>query len=213
MRIALFGATGTTGQAFLDAALTAGHEIVALVRDPAKLAPRDGLVIVSGDARDPGAVRRTVEGAGAVVSLLGSFNRKPNTEVSDATQHIAAAMREAGVDRLVVCSTIGVGDSFAPLRSRLFKLIIRTLARQIWADRERQERIVRGSGLDWTIIRPGGLRDTPATGRWTLIGSGDPQPPKVAIARADLAACLLATVDDPALSRRTVCLFTESAPA
>ncbi|MCA3253983.1 MAG: SDR family oxidoreductase [Alphaproteobacteria bacterium] len=211
MKLALFGATGKTGQAFLDLALAASHEIVALVRDPAKLAPRPGLAIVAGDARDDDAVRRAVDGTEAVVSLLGSFNRKPNTEVSDASQRIVTAMRDAGVERLVVCSTIGVGDSFAPMRSRLFKLIIRTLARHIWADRERQERIVRGSGLDWTIVRPGGLRDTPATGRWTLIGSGDPQPAKVAIARADVAACLLAAIADPALSRRTVCLYTDAA--
>jgi len=208
VKIALFGATGKTGRLFLERALAAGHSITALVRDPAKVTPQEGVTVIPGDARDESAVARALDGADAAVSLLGSFNRKPNTEVSDATRAICDAMTARGPERLVVVTTIGVGDSFAALRSRLFKLVIRTVARHIWADRARQEAVVQTSRLDWTIVRPGGLRDTPATGRWRAIGSGDPQPAKVAVARADLAAYLLEAIDQPALRRRTVCLFT-----
>ena len=215
MRLAILGATGKSGQALVDQALAAGHKVTALARTPAALPPRAGLVVVEGDARDAAALGKALHGCDAVISLLGNFNRKPNTDVSDATLRLCEVASAAGPKRIVVVTTIGVGDSFAPLKSRVFKLIIRFVAKEIWRDRERQEQVVRDSGLDWTIIRPGGLTDIPATGlpatgRWTLIGGGAVQPKKVSIARADLAAALLAATNDPALIGQTRCIFTEA---
>jgi putative NADH-flavin reductase len=208
MRIALFGARGKTGQALVAQAIQSGHTISALVRDPAGLPPRSGLEMVVGDARDDDAVRQCLDGAEAVVSLIGSFNRKPNTDVSDTSRTIVTQMQRVGPSRLVVVTSMGVGDSQAQMRSLLFRTIIRTVAREIWADRDRQEEIVRQSGLDWTIVRPGGLTDRPATGQWHTIASNAPQPRRIMITRADLAAYLLTTIEDPALTRRTLCLFT-----
>jgi putative NADH-flavin reductase len=210
VRLAVFGATGKSGQSLVTQALAAGHQVSALVRPPAKLSPQEGLSIVKGDAAHPEAVAATLDGCDAALSLLGNFNRKPNTEVSEATRVLCDAMAAHGPSRLVVVTTIGVGDSFAPLRSLVFKAIIRFVAKEIWRDRERQEAIVCASGLDWTIVRPGGLTDGPATGRWTLIDSGGAQPRKVAIARADLAAALLQIVEDRALIGQTRCIFTPS---
>ena len=210
MRLAVFGATGKSGQALVAQALAAGHEVRALARTPAKLDAQAGLSIVAGDAADVAAVRETLVGCDAALSLLGNFNRKPNTEVSDATRTIVSVMEAQGPRRLVVVTTIGTGDSFAPLRSPLFKLIIRFVAKEIWRDRERQEAVVRASVINWTIVRPGGLTDGTATGRWTLTDSGAAQPRKVSIARADLSAALLETVVDPMLTRQTRCIFTDA---
>ena len=210
MRLAILGATGKSGQALVDQALAAGHKVTALARTPAALPPRSGLVVVEGDARDAAALGKALHGCDAVISLLGNFNRKPNTDVSDATRTLCEVASTGGPKRIVVVTTIGVGDSFAPLKSRMFKLIIRFVAKEIWLDRERQEQVVRDSGLDWTIIRPGGLTEVAATGRWTLISGGAVQPKKVSIARADLAAALLAATNDPALIGQTRCIFTEA---
>lgn len=210
MKLAVFGATGKSGQALVAQALAAGHEVRALARTPAKLDSQAGLSIVAGDAADAAAVRETLAGCVAAISLLGNFNRKPNTEVSDATRMIVSVMEAQGPRRLVVVTTIGTGDSFAPLRSPLFKLIIRFVVKEIWRDRERQEAVVRASTIDWTIVRPGGLTDGTATGRWTLIDSGAAQPRKVSIARADLSTALLETVVDPMLTRQTRCIFTDA---
>ena len=210
MKLAIFGATGKSGQALVAQALAAGHEVRALARTPAKLGSQAGLSIMAGDAADVAAVRETLAGCDAAISLLGNFNRKPNTEVSDATRTIVSVMEAQGPRRLVVVTTIGTGDSFAPLRSPLFKLIIRFVAKEIWRDRERQEAVVRASVINWTIVRPGGLTDGTATGRWTLTDSGAAQPRKVSIARADLSAALLETVVDPMLTRQTRCIFTDA---
>ena len=210
MKLAIFGATGKSGQALVGQALRAGHELTALARTPEKLEARAGLTTIQGDARDPDACARTISGSDAVISLLGNFNRKANTEVSDATRAIVEAMRASGCQRIVVVTTIGVGDSFVPLRSFVFKAVIRFVAKEIWRDRERQEAAVRDSRLEWTIVRPGGLTDGDATGRWTLIEGGAPQPKKVSIARADLAAALLDIVVDATLALQTRCIFNPS---
>ncbi len=68
MRLAVFGGTGRVGRRVLEDALAAGHAVRALVRDPARLTPRPGLVLVPGDVTDPDAVQRTVGDAAAVIS-------------------------------------------------------------------------------------------------------------------------------------------------
>ena len=208
MKIALFGATGGTGRALIEQALAAGHSVTALARDPAKLSAQDGLTIIQGDARDAAAVAATLAGADVAISTMGNFIRKANTEISDATRTITGQMNANGPRRLVVITTIGCGDSLRQLRSFMFRMVIRTVARHIWADRNRQDEVVRHSGLDWTIVRPGGLRDGPRTGEIQVIGGGDPQPKKILINRADVADYCLQAAADPALAGQTVCIFS-----
>lgn len=208
MKIALFGATGGTGKQIINQALAAGHRVTALVRDVAKFEGPDGVAVIDGDARDAAAVAETISGSDVAISALGNFNRKPNTEISEATATLIAAMESNGPRRLVVVSTIGVGDSFKPLRSFVFKrIIIGMAAKNIWKDRERQEAAITASSLDWTIARPGGLTDDAFTGRYKVVGGGDPQPKKIAISRADVADFCLKAAQDDSYMRRTVCLF------
>lgn len=209
MKIALLGATGGTGKAIIDQALSAGHQVSALVRDVSKLSSQEGLRITQGDARDGDAVSAVIDGADAVISTLGNFNRKPNSEVSDATAALVTAMQEAGPKRLVVVTTIGVGESYKPLKSAMFKyVVIGWVARHIWKDRERQEAALQASALDWTIVRPGGLTDGPRTGQYQVVDGGAEQPKKISIARADVADfCLKALKDDTYAGRKAVCLF------
>ena len=210
MKLAIFGGTGKNGRALVDLALTQGHTVRALARTPLALVQRAGLTVAEGSASVKSAVAETVSGCDAAISLLGSFDRKPNTEISNATRTICAVLSEHGPRRLSVVTTIGTGDSFVHLRSIPFKLFIRLVAKETWRDRECQETVVRQSALKWTVIRPGGLTDRAATGRWTLIGSGEPQPKRVSIARADLAAALLPMVTDTAIVGQTRRIFTDA---
>src|SRR5918997_37329 len=98
MRITVFGATGGTGRHIVEQALDAGHEVTAVVGVPAA----DGLTVVTAQLDDRAAVRRAVEGADAVVDTLGPHGTGPTTVRADAASVIIAAMREAGVRRLVV---------------------------------------------------------------------------------------------------------------
>ncbi len=70
MKIALIGATGHVGHYFLNEALQRGHAVTALVRDPSKLAARDGLGVVQADVSDPAQVASAVAGHEVVISAL-----------------------------------------------------------------------------------------------------------------------------------------------
>jgi putative NADH-flavin reductase len=200
MKVAVFGATGGTGRQIVEQALSQGHEVVALVRDPAKLLlQHDHLALVVGDVIDRDAVDRTVAGADAVFVSLGNTANNPDMVVSQGTAVIVAAMNAAGVKRLIVVSSLGVGDSKeqVPL---FFKAIIATALRNAFQDKEAQEKLVMASELDWTIIRPGSLTDGPATGAYR---AGMDRSIGGQIARSDVAAFALTQLTGDDYLRKT----------
>ncbi len=165
MRIAIFGATGTTGRFLLAEALARGHEVVALIRDPAKLHVDDeNLQIVVGDVLDPVAVEKAIVGQDAVISVIGAGMRR-TTLRTDGTRIIVEAMQHLGVRRLISQSVFGLGDTEKlPLH---WKLLVKPLIlRNAYRDHAGQEAVVAASDLDWTITRPVSLRDTEPTGRY-----------------------------------------------
>lgn len=194
MKIALFGATGGTGRHIVDQALTAGHSIQALVRDPACLSvSHEEFSPISGDVLNPAAVAETVAGADAVISALGVSNGSPADVCSRGTRHVIETMKADGIRRLVVITSLGVGDSKDQVPFA-FKMLMGTVLKKVMADKQTQEALVRGSGLDWTIVRPGGLADSPATGDYKAgldknIVAGQ-------VSRADVAAFVLRQLAD-----------------
>lgn len=190
MKIALFGATGGTGKAIVEQGLGQGHQFQLLVRSPEKVTlSDDNLTIIQGDVRETDKVAACVQGADAVIISLGNTSNNPDMIVSTGTRHIVAAMKQAGIRRAVVVTSLGIGDSInqVPLA---FKMIMKTVLKKAVADKEEQEKIIRQSGLDWTIVRPGGLTDEPATGRYRA--GTDASITAGRVSRADVAAFVLA---------------------
>lgn len=164
-RLLVLGATGGTGRLIVAQALARGFEVRALVRSPAKASGLEGAEIFIGDARDEAALREALEGADAVVSALGT-PASPFREVtllSSATKALVSAMKAAGVSRLVCITGMGAGDSAGHGGFVFDRLIFPALLRKVYADKDRQEAIVRGSGLDWVLVRPAVLNDKAPT--------------------------------------------------
>ncbi|MCW3842025.1 SDR family oxidoreductase [Micromonospora yasonensis] len=200
MRIAVFGASGGTGRLLVERAAAAGHQVVAVVRDPARLgAVSPDVTVVPADVTDPAAVAAAVRDCDTVVSLLGPGTvRGPTTVRSDATATIVAAMRETEVRRLVVVTAAGhTTDGDGPVVRFLLKPLLSRLLRHSFADMRRTEAIVRGSGLDWTLVRPPRLSDAPGTGRYRTAVDRNVRG-GLRLSRADLADFLLRCVDSPA---------------
>jgi uncharacterized protein YbjT (DUF2867 family) len=169
MRVLVLGATGGTGRRIVGQARAAGHDMVALVRSAARARELDGLegaALVEGDARDPQALRRALAGVDAVVSALGTplSPLREVTLLSTATRALVEAMRQEGARRLVVITGMGAGDSRGHGGLLYDRLILPLLLRSVYRDKDRQEAIVRASGLDWVLVRPAVLNDKPARG-------------------------------------------------
>ncbi len=215
MKLAIFGATGGTGTCLVEQAIAAGHEVTAVVRDPARLkaagqqaAGHAGrLRIVTGDVTDPATIVPAVTGAGAVLTAIGPGGTGPATISADSARGIIEAMRKAGARRLLMVSGSIVTDAGeGPVMRYLVKPVARrTFLRNVCADMRRAEDEVRRSGLDWTIVRPPRLTAGAATGAYRTAADRN-LPRGYTICRADLAACMLALAADAAAVHRHICV-------
>ena len=164
-RVLVIGASGGTGRVVVEQLLSNGHDVTAFVRRTESIQTKSRrLKIVKGDAMIAKDVARAVEGQDTIivtlginenplrVRLLGSKNTSLNIR-SAGTRNVVQAMKKHGVSRLIVQSTFGTGQTQHLLRlfeRLLFKIL---LAPQI-EDTEKQETIVKESGLDWVIAQP-----------------------------------------------------------
>jgi hypothetical protein len=115
-------------------------------------------------------------------------------------------MQHHHVRRLIAISSIGVGDSIANV-NLLFRLLIPLFFRGAMPDKEGMEAQVRSSNLDWTIVRPAGLTDAPATGDIHRIFPSSRRH-VFRIARADVAAFILTQLEQGTSFRQTIAIAT-----
>ena len=164
--LAVFGATGPTGQLIVAQALERGHRVTVRARSPDKLAMRhERLAIVQGDVFDVSAVARVVQGQDAVISSLGSpYTFKPVSIYSVGVTNIIAAMRAAGIRRLVTITSGGTHPGRAPENPFFFERVLKPLFHTLYDDMRRMEELVAQSDLDWTVLRPARLTNAPRSG-------------------------------------------------
>jgi putative NADH-flavin reductase len=202
MKLAIFGATGNTGLELVKQALEKGHQVTAFVRDTSRLSVKhDQLNIFTGDVFDLASVAEVVQGQDAIVCALGSSDLKKTTVRAEGTANIIQAMKEHGIQRLLVVTAMGTGESWNTL-SRVNKFFYATLLKSSREDHEAQETAVKQSELDWTIIRPSGLTDEPRTGVYEV---GENILAKTSkIARADVADLIVKELEQNTLIHKAV---------
>lgn len=128
-----------------------------------------------------------IVGADAAVFAAGAGpgsgpERKETVDYGGAVKLVEAA-EAAGVDRFLIVSSMGAAAP--PSGDEVFSIYLRAKARA--------DEAVMASGLVWTVVRPGRLTDDPATGAVTLASSVS----RGEIPRADVAAVLVAALDEP----------------
>ena len=200
MRVIVFGATGKTGRHVVDAALAKGHQVVAFGRSVERLDnSNEALELHKGDVFDNESVSAAVTGCDAAIVCLGSTGLRDTTTLAEGTRVIVEAMANTAADRLIVLSAAGAGESWGQIPWSS-KLLFRTLLRNVLADHDRQETIVKKSPLTWTIVRAAVLKDDPATG--SIVASNDRSTTK--INRADVAAFLVDQLADETHQRMAI---------
>lgn len=204
--IAVFGASGLTSSECVYQALKNGDKVVGLTRNPDNLKIPAGsggteagnpindsnLTMIAGSVTNAADVAKVFEAGpidGVIVGLGGKTSDVGETMLTDGTKVIMDAMKENDVKRIAVITSIGAGDSKdqAPF---FFKVLMATAMKKIFNDKNNQEEIVRASGLDYCIVRPGGLTVEPPTG---IINVIDGQ--AGSISRADVAEFCLDAVN------------------
>jgi putative NADH-flavin reductase len=217
MKLTIFGATGGIGRQLVEQALSAGHKVTAVVRNPNKLSNKVRVVTADLSAPDPAAIQSAVEGADAVLSGLGP---RPVSEVgiaSRGTRAMIQAMQATDVRRIVVVSAAPIGTVPSPGRPKppkndpgdgffmrnLFGPMIKAALRKPYADLALMEDIIRDSGLDWTVVRPPRLTDKPLTGEYRT-AFGQNLRGGLFISRADVANLMLSVLEQPETVRQVI---------
>jgi putative NADH-flavin reductase len=199
MRLTVFGATGGIGSEVVRQAIAAGHDVVAVVRDPARLTvpAGPGLGVVTADVMDPAQILPAVKGADAVVSALGPRPGGPVTVLTDGVRSILTVMEDAGVRRLIAVSASGAFiEPEDPFITRVVvKPLLQRFLRDAMADTRRMEEEIWASATDWTLMRPPQLTSRPGRGRYRRMIDRNVGR---SIARADVAHAILAALADPA---------------
>lgn len=196
-KILVIGATGGTGRLIVSQAIARGYAITALVRSPDKARDLKGAKLIVGDARDETVLREALKGQDAVISALGTPASpfKEVTLLSTVTRAVVSAMQAEHVSRLICITGIGAGDSAGHGGFLFDKLVMPLVLRNVYADKNRQEAIVRQSGLDWALVRPSVLNDKP--GRGTIRALADLSGIHGGtISRTDVASFVLDQVQD-----------------
>lgn len=204
MKLAVFGATGRTGQQLVEQALTAGQSVVALVRDPAKLnLQHPNLRVVQGGILELNRVEEIITGVDAVISLLGPTRNSPDYVVSKGTANILAAMDKHGVHRLIVSAGAGIADPHdrPGLLNHVINFLLKVTSAHVYEDMRKTVQIVRASELDWTVVRVPMLTDQPKTGsvRVGYVGQGT----GMRLSRADMADFMLREMEEKRYLRQS----------
>ncbi|GAA3392186.1 SDR family oxidoreductase [Streptomyces roseoviridis] len=206
MKLTVFGATGGIGQEIVRQALDAGHEVTAVVRDPARFTVTGArLDVFRSDLSDPEALREAVADRHAVLSGLGARSRADAGIATRLTRSVLRAMEGSGTRRLLVVSAAPVGPvpDGQGVADKAVLAIVNSVLKDIYADLRAMEADLAASATDWTSVRPPKLTDRPVTGRYRRVVGGNP-PRGRSLARADVAHAMLAMIDDPATVKQGV---------
>ncbi len=195
------GATGGTGREVVREALAAGHAVRVLVRDEARAREIFGSSVeyAVGNVTDPASLQRAVQGIDYVVSALGSNTQndpanKPEFVDYGGVKSLVEASVGAGVKHFVLVSSMGATHPDHML-NKMFDNIL------VW--KLKGEDALRASGLRYTVVRPGGLRDSAGGQAGIRVMQGDPKDVRASIPRADVAAVCVRALGRPDADRKT----------
>ena len=209
MRVVIAGGHGKIALLLERLLAARGDQAVGLIRNPAQVAEvrKAGAeaVICDLEAASADDVAVLLSGADAVVFAAGAGpgSGSPRKDSVDraASVLMADAAERAGVRRFVQVSSMGAGR--AP----------RSGSDEVWAAyitaKTAAEADLRARDLDWTILRPGGLTNAPATGKIRL---APPPVPRGTVPRADVAAVIAALLDNPGTGNHTLELTGGDSP-
>ena len=209
MRVVIAGGHGKVALLLERLLAEHGDQAVGLIRNPAHVADVRNAgaeaVVCDLEAASTDDVTALLAGADAVVFAAGAgpgsgVPRKDSVDRA-ASVLMAEAAGRAGVRRFVQVSSMGAGQPPAPGSGEVWAAYI--------AAKTAAEADLSARDLDWTILRPGGLTDAPATGRIRL---APPPIPAGTVPRADVAAVIAALLENPSTGHRTLELTGGDSP-
>ena len=203
----IFGGTSGIGLETTKLALARGHRVTSITRRPERMAiEHENLLNLKGDITDRSSFNDLFSGKSAIISTIGlKPNNKEVRVYSDGISNVLAAASDAGVNRILTITGIGAGDSKGHGGIFYDRILNPLLLKADYADKTRQENILKNSDSSWTIVRPGFLIDESSTKAYRVLNNIDGLVAG-SISRADVAHFLIASLEYDTHVRETVFL-------
>jgi len=194
MKVAIFGATGRTGQELVTQALERGYDVVAYARDSSRLAlesPR--LAKISGTLDNREAIKTVLEGSDCVLSALGPIGKPSDEELCGGIANILSVMDECGISRFVVLSTTSAQDPLdkESFRTKLRRDMIRRGRPTSYEQIRNYSQLIRDSNSDWTLVRIASILTDKPLSKHVCAGYLGKEAFRNTLSRADLAWFML----------------------
>jgi putative NADH-flavin reductase len=209
MNIAIFGASGATGNLLTQRCLAAGYNVTALVRTPEKFAFRDQVHVIPGSAFDPVAIRQTIGGADVVLSALGAHTPIRNENVLPrAVPLIVQAMQQTGIRRIIVLGSAGALPASLEKQPAWRRWIVQNIVYKTFlkwpiAEQISQYATLSSSDLDWTMVMPPMLTNSATHGTYRVDGDALPRNGS-RISRADVAEFIMQQINSSQWTKKGV---------
>lgn len=162
MNITIIGASAGVGLETVKRALERNHSVTTLSRSEIVLPKSENLKMIKGSALNKEDFKKSIENADAIIVALGTGkSMKPTTLYSD----FAKILVENGNKDIptIVLTGFGAGKSWDFQPNFFMKLFFKFLLKDVYTDKTKMEEIVEKSDLNWTIVRPGLLKEKPLT--------------------------------------------------
>ena len=198
MKLLIIGGTGGTGKELIKQALEQGHSLTALVRNPEKVKiTHQDLKITKGNVLDFDKVQEAVAGQDVVLSVLGHKRFFIRTKIlSEGTRNIIKAMEKHNVNRFICVTSLGINESRFKLGLYYTLFVIPFIVFFYFLDKARQEKLIRTSKLNWTIVRPGQLTNGKKRSAYKHGANVGSYVLTKMISRADVAHFILSQLND-----------------
>lgn len=197
MKLLVFGGTGLTGGLVVEMALKQGHKVAVLTRVASRFSHRNqNLEVIEGSATSQSDIEKALRGVDAVIHCLGIGGKGQGsitTVVSDSVKAALAAMKSKGVKRIICMSNVGAGGSGTWLYNRVVVPVFLRWLKPIIADKDRMEKFLKESDLDWTSVRLPNIMEGPAR---TIQASDSGKGIGISITAASTAAFLIQQISD-----------------
>ncbi|XP_029916571.1 flavin reductase (NADPH)-like isoform X2 [Myripristis murdjan] len=219
MKIAVLGATGQTGQYLVHQALQQGHNVTAIVRNPGKLmVVHDKLKVVEADIFSEDSLKPHFKGQDVIMSCLGF----PTSLVSGVTGYtksmnaMVSAMRGVRVNRLITMTSWYTEPNSGAQSSYLIRFLLLPMIRSVLTNMYEMEHfLMKTKDINWTVVRPPGLKNLPATAQEFLTHEGyfvpgsNGHPVGSTVARGDVARFMLSLLNSNAWVKKGVAITTK----
>ena len=207
LNIVVFGGTSGIGLETVKQALARGYAVTSITRRPERMTiDHPKLVNLKGDITERDSYNDVIKNKDAVISAIGlGPTRKKVTVYSSGMKNVLAAMQQFGVSRVISVTGIGAGESKGHGGFFYDRILNPLLLKNDYADKTRQEQILKHSEVEWTIVRPGFLNDEEAGLSYRVISSLEGVV-SGSIARADVAHFMLAAIEQGSHIGETILL-------